>query len=76
MIPYQKRTSSIDWAEFDVEGAGKTVLNGGKGKVSWNRVVEETTVSNGVLLGGLVVGTGAVVAGALYRNKLKGLLKT
>jgi len=74
VIPYQIRTSSISWDEFDVQGEGKElVLN--EGKTSWKRVVEETQVSNKAILTGLVLGTGAVVAGTLYRNTLKAMLR-
>ena len=71
MIPYQKRTSFIDWEDFEIEGTGDTEM---KGKTSWQRVVEETQVSNTVILAGLVTAAaGAVAAGVLSR---RGGLKT
>lgn len=74
VIKYQIRTSEIRWDEFDIEGeGGKTVLKTLPPKENWKRVVEETVVSDRVILGGLVMAAGAVVAGAVYRNALKGV---
>jgi hypothetical protein len=75
VIPYQKLTSSIDWDDFLVGGPGAEQCER-HGRTSWARVVEETQVSNAAILTGLVTAAaGAVVAGALYRRSLSGLLK-
>lgn len=73
VIPYQKRTSFIDWEDFEIEGTGK-VEGEMKGKTSWKRVVEETQVSNTVILAGMITSAvGAIAAGVLLR---RGGLKT
>jgi len=74
VIPYQKRTSSIDWNYFDIGGTGAEDVNV-EGKIRWSRVVEETQVSNKLILTGLVTTAGAVSAGALYRGSFKMLLR-
>lgn len=75
VIPYQKRTSNIQWDEFDITGSGaEEVMT--KGKTSWSRVIEETQVSNGMILAGILTTAGAVGAGTLYRNGLKSLLRS
>ncbi|TVY36246.1 FAD-binding monooxygenase [Lachnellula occidentalis] len=67
-IPYQKRTSFIDWGNFEIEGTGKVDAEV-KGKTSWKRVVEETQVSNTVILAGMVTAAiGAIAAGAILRR--------
>jgi len=74
VIPYQEQTSSINWDEFEVSGVGaEKVVK--EGRTSWARVVEETQVSNAVILGGLITAAAAVTAGALYRRSLRGLVK-
>jgi hypothetical protein len=73
VIPYQIRTSLISWDEFDVRGEGKELVLK-EAKTSWKRVVEETQVSNTTILAGLAIGTGAVVAGTLFRKTLKTML--
>jgi hypothetical protein len=72
VIPYQKRTSTISWDDFEICGSAADVC---KGKTSWPRVVEETQISNTVILAGLVTALGAVAAGALSRKAGKALLR-
>lgn len=74
VIPYQKRTSTINWHEFDIGGLGAAAVMR-EGKVQWKRVVEETQVSNTVILTGLVTTGVAVAAGILYRGTLHNLKK-
>lgn len=75
VVSYQKRTSKIQWDEFEITGSGvddvKTM-----GKTSWPRVIEETQVSNGMILTGLLTAAGAVAAGTLYRGTLKTMLRS
>lgn len=73
VIPYQKRTSTISWDDFEISGTGAEEVKK-EGKISWPRVIEETQVSNTVILAGLVTAAGAVVAGALAGNARKALL--
>jgi len=75
VVQYQKRTSTIHWDDFGITGSGADEV-GTEGKTSWHRVIEETQVSNGMILTGLVATAGAVAAGALYRNSLKTLLRS
>lgn len=70
VIPYQTRTSSIDWSEFDLAGSGADELRA-EGKTSWSRVIEETQISNTALLVGLLATVGAMAAGTLYRTSLR-----
>ena len=72
VIPYQKRTSHIDWEDFDIQGTGSGKIQK-QGRTSWPRVVEETQVSNAILLTGLVTAAGAFTAGTLFRDSLKAL---
>ncbi|KAK0130124.1 hypothetical protein ONS96_000651 [Cadophora gregata f. sp. sojae] len=74
VIPYQKRTSYIDWDDFDVIGSGAAEVKA-EGITKWARVIEETQVSNTALLAGLLTTAGAVAAGAMYRNSLKAMLR-
>jgi len=74
VIPYQKRTSSINWNDFEISGTGAVDIDT-SGKTSWSRVVEETQVSNKVLLAGLITAAGAVTAGVLSRGSLKSFLR-
>ena len=70
VIPYQKQTSSINWNDFDISGDGAEHVATG-GKTSWSRVIEETQVSNAVILTGLLTTAAAVTSGTLYRGALK-----
>jgi hypothetical protein len=74
VIPYQKRTSSIDWEDFDIRGTGSGDIEK-HGRTSWARVVEETQVSNTVILTGLITAASAVTAGTLFRGSFKALLR-
>ena len=74
VIPYQKRTSCIDWSEFDIRGAGSEEIKV-EGETKWARVIEETQVSNGTILVGLVTAAGAITAGAIYRGAFKSILR-
>lgn len=67
VIPYQIRTSTIIWDDFDIDGEGAEAIKKER-KTSWPRVIEETQVSNTVLLAGLIAAVGAVAAGAISRN--------
>ena len=73
VIPYQKRTSSITWDDFEISGSGAD-LCAKEGKTSWPRVIEETQISNTMILAGLVTAAGAVAAGAVSRYARKPLL--
>jgi hypothetical protein len=74
VIPYQKRTSSITWDDFEISGTGGVEVET-HGRTSWKRVVEETQVSNTVILASLVTAAaGAVAAGVLSRRGLKTIL--
>lgn len=75
VIAYQKRTSTIHWDDFDITGTGADEVKT-EGKTSWPRVVEETQISNAVILTGLVTAAGALAAGTMYRGTLKTLLKS
>jgi len=74
VIPYQKRTSIITWDDFEVSGSGAELCRK-EGKTSWPRVIEETQVSNTVILAGLITAAGAVAAGAFSRYARKPLLR-
>jgi len=74
VIPYQKRTSYINWNDYNITGPGAAEVKA-EGTTKWARVVEETQVSNTALLAGLLTTAGAVAAGALYRNSLKAMLR-
>ena len=75
VIPYQRRTSTINWDDFEIGGTGADKVGAG-GKTNWSRVVEETQVSNASNLIGLVTAAAAAVAaGVLARNSLKTFLK-
>jgi hypothetical protein len=69
VIPYQKRTSAIDWNDFLVAGAGAEDCTR-RGKERWPRVIEETQISNMAILTGLITTAAAVTAGAMYRKSL------
>ena len=73
VIPYQKKTSSIDWDEFEISGSAAKDVYGTK-KTSWPRVVEETQVSDAVILTGLVTTTAAAVVAGMYARGLSGSL--
>jgi hypothetical protein len=75
VIPYQKRTSTIHWDDFDITGTGAEHVKT-KGKTSWPRVIEETQVSNGMIITGLLTAAGAIAAGTLYRGTLKTMLRS
>jgi len=75
VIPYQKQTSTIQWDDFNITGSGADDVKT-KGKTSWPRVIEETQVSNGMILTGLLTAAGAVAAGRLYRGTLKTKLRS
>ena len=74
VIPYQKRTSSIDWEDFDIIGTGLGNIQK-QGRTSWPRVVEETQLSNAMILSGLITAAGVVTAGTLFRDSLKTLMR-
>lgn len=74
VIPYQKRTSTISWDDFEITGLGAEECKK-EGMTSWPRVIEETQISNTVILAGLITAAGAVVAGSLSRNARKTLLR-
>ena len=74
VIPYQKRASSISWDDFDIGGSGADECKK-EGKTSWPRVIEETQISNTVILAGLITTAGAVAAAALSRSARKPLLR-
>lgn len=73
VVPYQKRTSTINWQDFDIRGTGSEAIRR-EGKVTWPRVIEETQVSNAVILSGLLTAAAAVMAGTLFRGSIKNLL--
>jgi len=69
VIPYQKRTSSINWDDFEISGTLAENLKR-EGKVAWSRVVEETQVSNAAIVAGMLSAAAAVSAVAFYRKSL------
>ncbi|KAL5316140.1 hypothetical protein ACEPPN_017018 [Leptodophora sp. 'Broadleaf-Isolate-01'] len=75
VIPYQKRTSSINWDDYEISGSGAEVVKA-EGTTKWARVIEETQVSNTAILVGLLTTAGAVAAGTLYRNSIRAMLRT
>ena len=74
VIPYQKRTCSISWDDYEIDGPGAEEIKK-EGKIKWPRVIEETQISNTVILVGLMTAAGAVAAGALSRNARKTFLR-
>ena len=72
VIPYQKRTSTLNWDDFEINGPGAEDIKK-EGKVSWPRVIEETQISNTMILAGLVTAAGAVIAGAVTPTARKAL---
>jgi hypothetical protein len=74
VIPYQKRTSTLSWDDFNISGSGAEEAKM-EGKTSWPRVIEETQISNTVILAALITAAGAVAAGTLSRNARKTLLR-
>jgi hypothetical protein len=73
VVPYQKKTQSIDWNNFKIDGPGADAIKK-EGKTSWPRVVEETQIPNVVVLAGLITTAGAVTTGLLYRKALQASL--
>lgn len=60
-IDYQKRTCFVDWEDFDIwDGEAKKVEK--KGQTRWRRRVEETQVSDRMLL---MMGAGVLTLGVL-----------
>ena len=55
-IDYQERVNFVDWTDYDILGSAAREVER-KGKTRWRRRVEETQVSNGVLLGVGAAGT-------------------
>jgi hypothetical protein len=74
VIPYQKRTSFIDWNEFNIEGAGADEIQR-EGRTQWARVIEETQVSNVMILVGLIAATSAVTVLSFCRRPFKSILR-
>ncbi|KAF4626482.1 hypothetical protein G7Y89_g11676 [Cudoniella acicularis] len=74
VIPYQIKTSSIHWDEFDISGKGADDVKQ-EGMTSWPRVVEETQVSNKMILAGLIATAGVATVGILFRGSLKSALR-
>lgn len=72
VIPYQKRTSTLNWDDFEINGPGAEDIKK-EGKVSWPRVIEETQISNTMVLAGIVTAAGAVIAGAVTPTARKAL---
>lgn len=66
VVEYQKSLSSINWADYDLEGDGKSVLDGKK-ETHIGRVREETYVSYKTMAIG-ALGALAVTGGLLWRN--------
>jgi hypothetical protein len=74
VIPYQKRTSSIHWKEYDIRGTGEDQIKK-RGYTQWPRVVEETQISDTVILTGLGMAAAAAALGIFYRGTRKSILK-
>ncbi|KAH7310372.1 cyclohexanone monooxygenase [Rhexocercosporidium sp. MPI-PUGE-AT-0058] len=72
VIPYQKRTSSINWDDYETSGSAAEKITG-EGTTKWSRVIEETQVSNTAILAGLLTTAGAVAMGALFRNSIRAM---
>ncbi|KAL9604618.1 MAG: hypothetical protein Q9219_000338 [cf. Caloplaca sp. 3 TL-2023] len=71
-IQYQERTSSVDWTDFEISGTAAEEWRNAA-PTRWNRVVEETQISDrmAVICGFLIFGASAaawyVSRGLLYR---------
>jgi hypothetical protein len=75
VIPYQQRTSSIRWEEFEITGSAADEVYKTR-QTSWPRVVEETQVSNAMILTGLITTTAAAIAaGILARGSYGNILR-
>ncbi|RDW81899.1 hypothetical protein BP6252_03011 [Coleophoma cylindrospora] len=70
VVKYQQRTSQIDWNDFEITGATHSGLKP-QGKESWHRVVEETQVSNAMLLTGLLATAGVLATRFILKSSLK-----
>lgn len=57
-VEYQKRTSFVDWSDYDILGSGAAQVES-KGKSKWRRRVEETQISDRAL--GIGVGCSIAV---------------
>ena len=57
-VDYQERVNYVDWSDYDILGSAAAEVER-KGKTKWRRRVEETQVSDGVLVmsaAGVLVG--------------------
>ncbi|KAM3088958.1 hypothetical protein ACMFMG_000579 [Clarireedia jacksonii] len=73
VIEYQEKTRVIDWEDYEVKDIhGKVVKKTGETK--WRRRHEETQTSNGMILGSLTLGVGAIAMSVLGKSKL-GLMR-
>jgi len=67
-IAYQKRTNFLDWSDFEILGTAARDVEE-KGQTRWNRVVEETQISN--RMAGLAsLGVMTACALAVYGGRL------
>lgn len=74
-IQYQEKTSQIDWREFQVEGDREVVERiNDEGRVTWRRTVEETQISNSMLLTGIVAAF-AIGIGTAFRHSLREIVR-
>ena len=67
-IAYQKRTSFLNWSDFEILGTAAQDVEK-KGQTRWNRVVEETQVSN-KMAGLASLGLMVTCAVAVYGGRL------
>jgi hypothetical protein len=69
VIEYQEKTRVINWDDYEVKDRnGKVVEQTGETK--WRRRHEETQISNGMILGSLALGVGAVAMSVFGKSRL------
>ena len=66
-VEYQKLLSEVKWGDYDVEGDGEEVVRSKGGVTRLGRVVEESQVSDAVLVGLSALGAAAIVGGVALR---------
>lgn len=67
VVEYQKLLSTVDYRDYETEGSGKSIVQE-RPTSKVGRVVEETQISNQVVLALGVLSTAALVGGFLIRN--------
>lgn len=73
VIEYQEKTRVINWEDYEIRDRYAKIVKQ-TGETKWQRRYEETQISNGMILGSLALGVGAVVLSVLGKSRL-GLMR-